>query len=327
MPGPDEFELIARLFAPLTEGAPEAFGLQDDAAALPGRPGFDLVVTKDAIVEGVHFLAGDPPELVARKLLRVNLSDLAAKGAEPYGYLLAVAWPQAWGEAERVRFAAGLAEDQRAFGLRLFGGDTVSTPGPFTASLTLFGWVPSGRMVRRAGAQPNQVLMVTGTIGDGGLGLLAARGRLDQLAPEHLEALAARYRLPEPRLGLREALVAHASACLDVSDGLIGDVIHLEEAGQVAIQIDLERLPLSPAAQAWLSLQPDRAQALAELAAFGDDYELALTADVAQALPLAVAASEAGFALTPIGRVHAGAGTVVLHQGRPVPIRRVGWRH
>jgi thiamine-monophosphate kinase len=327
MSGPDEFETIARLFRPLTGGAPEALGLADDAAAIPSRPGFDLVATKDAVVEGVHFLPEDPPDLVARKLLRVNLSDLAAKGAEPDGYFLAVAWPSRWGEEERARFAAGLGEDNVRFGVRLFGGDTVSTPGPFTASLTMLGWTPSGGMIRRSGARPDQVLLVTGSIGDGGLGLLAAQGRLDGVSEAQREALAGRYRLPEPRLGLRDALRAHASACIDVSDGLIGDVIHLEEAGGVAIQLDLDRLPLSSAASSWLALQPDRVAALARLAAAGDDYELALTADVSAALPLAVAAAQAGVSLTPVGRVHQGEGTLVLHQGRPVLVERTGWRH
>ncbi|MDP9103658.1 MAG: thiamine-phosphate kinase, partial [Pseudomonadota bacterium] len=148
----DEFDSIARLFRPLAT-APEALGLMDDAAVLTSRLGFELVVTADAIVEGVHFLPDDPPELVARKLMRVNLSDLAAKAAEPYGYMLTVAWSPAWDEARRAAFARGLGEDQAAFGLKLFGGDTVATPGPMTASVTMFGWVPQGRMVRRSGAQ------------------------------------------------------------------------------------------------------------------------------------------------------------------------------
>jgi thiamine-monophosphate kinase len=322
--GSDEFDTIARLFRPLAEDAPEALGLADDAAAIPSRPGFDLVVTKDAVVEGVHFLSDDPPAQVARKLLRVNLSDLAAKGAEPYGYFLAVAWPPGYGEAERAAFAAGLAEDQAAFGIKLLGGDTVSTPGPFTASVTMMGWVPQGSMVRRDGARPGQVLLVTGTIGDAGLGLKAAQGFLEG---DGAELLAARYRTPQPRTGLREALRAHASACIDISDGLIADAIHLEEAGGVAIQIDLERLPLSPAAKGWLALQSSPAAAMVELASAGDDYELLITADVSAALPLAIAAADAGFAMTPIGRVHQGQGTLVLHNSRPVLVQRTGWRH
>jgi thiamine-monophosphate kinase len=323
----DEFDAIARLFRPLSEGAPEAFGLADDAAAIPSRPGFDLVVTKDAVVEGVHFLPGDPPDLVARKLLRVNLSDLAAKGAEPYGYFLAVAWPQDYPDEAKVRFAEGLAEDQLLFGLRLLGGDTVSTPGPLTASVTAMGWAPQGRMVRRSGARPGQVLMVTGTIGDGGLGLLAAQDQLVGVDDAAAAALAERYRLPQPRTALRQALLDNASAALDISDGLIADVVHLEEASGVAIQIDLERLPLSAPAKAWLQRIPDRAAALAALATAGDDYELAITAHAMAAPSLALAAAAGGFALTPIGRVLPGTGTTVLYQGQPVGIERTGWRH
>ena len=187
----EEFDSIARLFRPLA-AEPEALGLMDDAALLPIRPGHELVVTADAIVEGVHFLTDDPLELVAKKLLRVNLSDLAAKAAEPYGYLLTVAWSPAWDEARRTGFAKGLGEDQAAYKLKLFGGDTVSTPGPMTASVTMLGWVPTGRMVKRAGARAGDVLLVSGTIGDAYLGLKALQaGRTD--CPELVE----RYRLPQ----------------------------------------------------------------------------------------------------------------------------------
>src|SRR5512141_2582727 len=172
---PDEFGEIARLFRPLTGGAPGAFDLLDDAAIVPQRPGFDLVVTKDAIVEGVHFPSGERPDLVARKLLRVNLSDLAAKAAEPFGCFLAVAWPIAFGPAQREAFAEGLGEDLKRYGVALLGGDTVVTPGPFTASLTALGWVPEGRMVRRAGARVGDRVAVSGTIGDATLGLAAVR--------------------------------------------------------------------------------------------------------------------------------------------------------
>ncbi|MDB5436798.1 MAG: thiL, partial [Phenylobacterium sp.] len=195
MSGADEFSEIARLFRPLTGGAAGAFDLLDDAAVVPQRPGFDLVVTKDAIVEGVHFPVGERSDLIARKLLRVNLSDLAAKAAEPFGCFLAVAWPNAFGPAEREAFAAGLGEDLQAFGVALLGGDTVSTPGPFTASLTALGWVPEGRMVRRAGAAVGDLVAVSGTIGDGTLGLAAARGEIDDPDGSLLD----RYRLPNPR--------------------------------------------------------------------------------------------------------------------------------
>ena len=178
MSGADEFSEIARLFRPLTGGAAGAFDLLDDAAVVPQRPGFDLVITKDAIVEGVHFPEREAPDQVAKKLLRVNLSDLAAKAAEPFGCFLAVAWPKTFGASEREAFARGLGEDLKAYGVALLGGDTVSTPGPFTLSLTALGWVAAGRMVRRAGAKPGDILAVSGTIGDGALGLLAVRGEI-----------------------------------------------------------------------------------------------------------------------------------------------------
>lgn len=310
----DEFGQIARLYRPLTKGAPEALGLLDDAAAIPSRPGFDLIVTKDAMVEGVHFLGGDPPDLVARKLLRANLSDLAAKGAEPYGYFLAVAWPPAMGWPERQAFAEGLRADGEAYGVILLGGDTVSTPGPLTASLTLLGWVPAGEMVPRAGAKPGDLLMVSGPIGDGWLGLRAARGAVDD--PDGY--LAGRYRLPTPRLDLREPLRAHASAAADVSDGLIADASHIGTASGVALRLDLDRVPLSAAGRAWLDAQPDRVDALRKLASGGDDYEVVCTAppDAAQALSLTV-----------IGEVVAGEGIEVSVGGRVVDPGPGGWTH
>jgi len=178
MPGADEFGEIERLFRPLTRGAPGALDLLDDAAVVPSRPGYDLVITKDALVEGVHFLRGEAPDLVARKLLRVNLSDLAAKAAEPFGCLLAVAWPANADARYRERFAMGLAADLESYDVHLLGGDTVVTEGPFTTSLTALGWAPKGRMVRRSGARPGDRLLVSGTIGDGALGLAAAQGAI-----------------------------------------------------------------------------------------------------------------------------------------------------
>ena len=308
---PDEFGQIERLFRPLTKGAPEAFGLLDDAAAIPSRPGQDLIVTKDAMVEGVHFLPGDPPDLVARKLLRVNLSDLAAKGAEPYGYFLATAWPRSFEWERRKRFAEGLATDGDLFGLTLLGGDTVSTPGPLSLSLTMLGWTPAGAMVRRGGARPGDLLMVSGTIGDGFLGLQAARGELD----DHDGYLAGRYRLPTPRLDLRGVLRDSATAAADVSDGLLADIDHIARASGVCARIDLDRMPLSPAARTWISAQPDVFAALIELAAGGDDYEVACTAS----FPLE------GF--TVVGRMTEGAGVELTWRGEARTAGRSGWKH
>lgn len=314
MSGADEFGEIERLFRPLTHGAPGAFGLLDDAAVVPRRPAHDLVVTKDAIVEGVHFPVGEAPDLVARKLLRVNLSDLAAKAAEPFACFLAVCWPEAFGAKDRARFAKGLAADLETFGLDLLGGDTTTTPGPFTASLTAMGWVPEGRMVRRAGAQAGDQVLVSGTIGDGVLGLAAVRGEIED--PEG--DLAFRYRLPEPRLDLRSPLRRLATAAADVSDGLVADARHIARASGVRLTLDLERIPLSRGAATWLEARPDPTAALLKLAAGGDDYEVVCTMPAGIVKP-------PGFTL--IGEVSEGEGVAVRMSGRAIDPGHGGWRH
>ncbi len=323
----DEFEFIARLLRPLTDGAREALDLRDDAAVVPSRPGFDLVISKDAMVEGVHFLADDPLDLVARKLLRVNLSDLAAKAAEPWGYFLAVAWPAHCGWAARELFARGLRQDQDTFGLKLLGGDTSSTPGPLTLSVTILGWTPQGRMIRRAGAAPGDRVLVSGTIGDGWLGLASAQGRLSELESADAAWLADRYRLPQPRTALRDALRDHASAAADVSDGLFADAGHVAEASGAGMIVMLDELPLSGPALAWLSLQRDRGSALAALASGGDDYEVVCTARPEAATRLVAAAAAAGAPITDIGEVVAGAGVNAIWQGGGVTLEKTGWRH
>ncbi|MFL5297978.1 MAG: thiamine-phosphate kinase [Phenylobacterium sp.] len=312
MAGADEFSEIATLFRPLTGGAAGAFDLLDDAAVIPQRPGFDLVVTKDAMVEGVHAFAGEAPDLFARKLLRVNLSDLAAKGAEPFGCFLAVAWSEAYGPDARAAFARGLGEDLAAYGVALLGGDTVRTPGAFTATLTALGWVPEGRMVRRAGASPGEVAAVSGTIGDGALGLAAVRGEVED--PDGF--LAGRLRLPSPRLEMRDVLRVRARAAADVSDGLVADAGHVATASGVGMILDLDRLPLSPQAEAWLARQPDRTAALVRLATGGDDYEI-----------VATFAGDPPPGFTAIGNTIPGSGVEVMCGGRSLAIDRGGWRH
>lgn len=311
MPG-GEFDWIAQLLRPLTKGAPEALDLLDDAAVLSSRPGFDLVVTKDAMVAGVHFLPDDPLDLVARKLLRVNLSDLAAKGAEPYGYFLTTAWPAGTDWDAKALFAKGLAEDGEAYGLTLLGGDTVSTPGPLTLTATLLGWVPAGGAILRRGATPGDLLAVSGTIGDGWLGLQAATGAIDS------PALADRYRLPRPRVDLIPELRRHARAAADVSDGLLADAGHLAAASGCAVRVDLDRAPLSPEAAAWLVAQPDRVAALTRLATGGDDYQIVCAFPDGPAPP-------DGF--TVVGRFEAGQGVHPFHDGAPVAVDRLGWTH
>jgi thiamine-monophosphate kinase len=311
MSGPDEFDWIERLLRPLAT-APEALGLMDDAAVLSPPPGQDLVVTADALVGGVHFLPDDPLDLVARKALRVNLSDLAAKAATPFGYLMSIAWPEAVDWRGRVLFAQGLAEDQARYGVSLLGGDTVSTPGPLTISITALGWVDSGKTRLRSGARPGDLVLVSGPIGDGWLGLKSAQAGLD-------DRLAQRYRLPEPRLDLREVLLAGAVAAADISDGLAADAGHIAEASGARIVLDLDRLPLSAEAGAWLAGQPDRAAGLVQLATGGDDYQVVCAADPMRAGRLT------GF--TVIGAVLAGNGVEARFEGRNLTLTRTGWRH
>jgi thiamine-monophosphate kinase len=320
-----EFETIRTLLAPLAD-PDHALGLMDDVAVLPSRPGYDLVLTKDAIVEGVHFLPDDTLDTVAQKLLRVNLSDLAAKGAEPFGYLLACHWSPRCGWPERALFVAGLARDQDTFGIRLLGGDTVSTPGPASFSATLLGWTAKGRLTSRAGARPGHAVYVTGAIGDGWLGLQAARGRLT-LEPERLEALAEHYRRPTPRLAFGQAVQGLATAGLDVSDGLVADLGHLAAASGVGMDIQLELTPLSAAAHVWFGNRPDPQAAIADLASGGDDYEIAFTVHPQDEAAVRREADRLHLRLTRIGEVVRGSGVSLRYLGEPVTMRAGGWTH
>lgn len=320
-----EFETIQRLLKALAH--PEwARGLADDVAVLPSRPGFDLVLTKDAIIEGVHFLPDDPLDTVAQKLLRVNLSDLAAKGAEPFGYLLACHWSERCGWPEREAFADGLRRDQAQFDIALLGGDTVRTPGPASFSATMMGWVPAGAGVSRAGARPGDLVFVTGTLGDGWLGLQATQGLLP-LEPERLQALTAAYRTPMPRLDFAPVVHAMATASADVSDGLLADTAHIATASGVGIALDLEVLPLSAAGQAWLDGRVDPQAALELLATGGDDYEIVLTAPAGMEEPLRREAEKRHLRLTRLGRVVEGRGLSVRYLGELLVPTRSGWTH
>ena len=319
---PDEFAWIARL-RPLTRGDPRALGLADDAAVLPGRPGFDLVISKDAMVEGVHFLEGEAPDIVARRLIRAALSDLAAKAAEPFGYLLLTAWPVGRDGAYREAFAKGLAADGEAFAIALLGGDTVSTPGPATFAATVLGWAPAGRAVPRCGARAGDALVVCGAIGDGWLGLQAAKGEIAD--PD--SRLADRYRLPTPLLALREALRAHVRAAADVSDGLLADAMHIAEASGLGVAVDLGRLPLSREGAAWRERQSDQAAARLALATGGDDYALACAVEAAREGAFVQAVEALGVPAASVGHFTAASGLKVQFAGAPVPTGRLGWRH
>ena len=326
-PLPGEFELIARYFAPLAAGAPGAFNLSDDVAVVEVGPGEQLAVKTDAIVAGVHFLPTDPPDLIARKLLRVNLSDLAGKGARPLGYLITCAFPSDVDEAWLAKFVGGLAADQREFGLPLLGGDTTATPGPLTLSATVFGAIGKGRLPWRGAAQAGDAVLVSGTLGDGALGLDVQRQEFPELDAASRAELVDRYRLPRPRLKLGRALVEAGlvHAAMDISDGLLADLGHICETSRLGADIEWPRVPLSEPAAKLVAARPELRE---RVVAGGDDYELLLT--VAEGnVPAALAiAQREGVRLSPVGSMRAAAGVRIIDsQGKEMSVSRTGYRH
>jgi thiamine-monophosphate kinase len=304
-----EERLIARYFRPLAKH-PGAFGLMDDAAALTPPADCDLVLKTDGLIAGVHFFADDPAEAVAKKALRVNLSDLAAKGAKPVGFLLALALPGDIGPAWLEPFARGLGEDAEFFQFPLLGGDTDRTPGPITISIAALGAVPRGKMIRRAGARPGDRVVATGTIGDASLGLLLRRdSRVAErwgIDPSEQDYLKGRYLVPQPRNALADVLRRYATAAMDVSDGLAGDLAKLCRASGVSVEIDIDSVPLSDATRAARA----RDSALVEtILTGGEDYEVIATIPPAAVDGFRRAASATQIAVTEIGVVTAGEGT------------------
>lgn len=322
-----EDSLIARYFKPIATD-PGALGLVDDAAVLSSS-GEDIVVTTDAVVEGVHYLADDPPETIARKALRVNLSDLAAKGARPAGFVLTLAL-RSQEDAWLRPFADALGEDARNFVCPLLGGDTVSTPGPQMISITAFGRVPRGRMVGRTGARPGDRILVTGTIGDAALGLdvlksgAAAAALTSDVAAR--EALVSRYRVPQPRNLLAQAVLDFATAAMDVSDGLAGDLTKLCAASGVSASVDVASVPLSAAA---VGLLARNIICVETLLAGGDDYEVLCTVPPVQSDALIAAGRAVGVAVTAIGTIIEGheRPRFLDEQGQELSLARLSYSH
>jgi len=305
----DEFGIIAKYFAPLAgEGA---FGLKDDAALLSSRSGQDLVITTDTVTEGVDFFAFDPSADIARKALRVNLSDLAAKGAVPAHYLLNLSLPHTITPDWLAGFADGLGQDQQEFGITLLGGDTGATDGSLSIAVTAFGFVPQGKMVRRDGARIGDAVYVTGTIGDSGGGLAIFKREKHSLDDTDRDALIARYRVPQPPVAFAQNLRAIAHAGVDVSDGLIADLGHIASASGVRIVVEGEAVPLSAPLRAFWG-----EGALLRAVVAGDDYQIAFTAPPGLQGPF-----------TQIGRVDAGKGVSLTMGGADVALPKTGYRH
>jgi thiamine-monophosphate kinase len=319
-----EFERISRYLRPLSRNFEGSLELGDDGGLVRLPAGGTVVATTDAMVEGVHWLAGEDPFRLARKLLRVNLSDLAAMGAAPLAYLLTTALPARIGEDWLERFAAGLARDQARYGIDLLGGDSVSTEGPVVLSVTALGRADGDRVLRRSGARPGDAVFVSGALGDGALGLKAARGELGGLAPEHVEALAARYRLPLPRVALGRRLVGLASAAIDLSDGLPGDLGHVCRASGVGARVEAAKVPLSQAGRAAVVHDP---ALLRTALAGGDDYELLFTLPPDRRASLAELAGDLDLQVTEIGMIEDGEEAAILDaEGRPFG-QLEGWSH
>lgn len=320
---PSEDDLIARFFAPIAGEA--GLALQDDAACLMPPEGAELVITVDGLVAGVHFFADDPPAAIARKALRVNLSDLAAKGARPLGFLLTFALPPDWTTEWLADFAAGLGDDSAYYGCPLLGGDTVKTPGPLTLSITAFGAVARGRMARRTGVRAGDRLYVTGTIGDAALGLALRRGQGPALSEAARTHLLDRYLLPQPRLALAPIMERHASGGMDVSDGFVGDLTKMLAVSGVSGEIDLRLLPLSEAAREAIGLDPEL---FAIAVTGGDDYEL-LASVAPESVPVFEAAAQAaGVAVTAVGYAKDGvAAPLFLRDGREMSFARRSFSH
>jgi thiamine-monophosphate kinase len=303
----NEFDLIARYFAPLA--GESAFGLKDDAAIVPARSGHDLIVTTDTIAEDTDFFASDPPDSIAQKALRVNLSDLAAKGAEPAHYLLNLTLPHSVTGGWLDSFAAGLARDQKEFGISLLGGDTGA--GELSITVTVFGFVPAGKMVKRGGAKPGDAVYVTGTIGDSGGGLAIAKGERHTLPDPDRDYLIARYRIPRPPVAFAGQLRGIAHCGVDVSDGLIADLGHIASASQLRLIIEGEQVPLSPSLKALWG-----GDTLLRAVRAGDDYQIAFTAPPGLSGPF-----------TCIGQVMAGEGVSLMVNGRDAAIPLTGYQH
>lgn len=321
----DEFGLIERLFAPLAKGFPGALDLKDDAALVAPSPGCSIVVTADALVAGEHFLPTDPADAIARKAVRTNISDLAAMGAKPLVLLLTIAVPRDTTIEWLDGFAAGLKMDIEEFGVSLIGGDTVATAGPMALSITAMGEAEPARTLRRSNARSGDVVWVSGSIGDGALGLFVELGQGTGIDPSLSAFLLDRYRLPRPRVALGRALPGLAHAAMDISDGLVGDLGHICDASGVGAVIEADEVPLSAAARAAISA--GWGKGLETVLTGGDDYELLFTAPESATGALRALSDSLALPLTPIGRIVARKGVRVMQGSRQLDIVRGGHRH
>ncbi|PHR93324.1 MAG: thiamine-phosphate kinase [Robiginitomaculum sp.] len=311
-----EFEFIAEYLAKIA--GPEALDLKDDVAIWTPPSGLDVVISMDTLVEGVHFSAGQFDGALAQKLMRVNVSDVIAKGADPVGYFMSLCLPANLSSSTLEDFCTGLERDQNIYGMKLWGGDTTCSDGVCVLSATIIATIPSRKAVRRSGARPGDIMCVSGTIGDAYLGLQIVQGKLDE-ETHWLQC----YHVPNPPYALRGQIRTYASAALDISDGLIADALHMAKASNVGIEIDLNAVPVSEATRTWLSAQSDEIQARILLVTGGDDYQVLLAIP-----PDQYKQAVRDMPITKIGTVTQGMG-VVCHdgQGNEIAVQKPGYTH
>jgi len=323
----DERKLIETVFAPLAAGAPGAFGLRDDAALLPVFDNEDHVVTVDTLVEGVHFRSHDPADTIGRKALRVNVSDLTAKGADPFAWFLSLALPATTPKGWVEDFAAGLAEDQARYGLDLYGGDTVVSPGVVIISVTMVGRCPAGTSVRRFDGQSGDLIYVSGTIGDGALGLLVDdTARMAGLKAADRRMLNRKYLLPDPPVKLAMVLRSYGRAAMDISDGLVNDLGLMCATSGIGARVEIDAIPLSGPARAALAAQDC---GLPDLLAGGDDYQVLAAVPRDRASAFEEAARRVGVAVSRIGRFTAKSAGVGFFdgEGEAIDLPKSTFRH
>jgi thiamine-monophosphate kinase len=316
-----EFDIIGHYFRPLAAGFDGAFDLRDDAAYMSLPDGCELVISTDMLLAGVHFFPDDPPALIAKKALRVNLSDLAAKGAEPIGYSLALALPAGVTADFMAQFCQGLKEDQAEFALALIGGDTTTSPHGLCVTITIYGSIPFGRRVMRSGAKIGDDIYISGQLGLAALGLHCRKLDLDY--PEFI----ARYHLPQPRMKLMDALAAEnlVHASMDISDGLWGDLAHILTASGVGAAVHLPSIPQSATVQEFIKKY---ALSWVEVLGGGDDYELLFTSPPAAAAQVFNMADRLGVSIARIGTITADTGISVFDATQnPIAIANTGYQH
>ena len=319
-----EFEIIKEFFSPLAENE-FSLNLADDVAKLPVDEGYELVFTKDVCIAGVHFFPEDPPELISRKALRVNLSDLVAKGSQPVGYLIGLGLPEDWDRKWLSQFCNGLRQDQKFFGISLLGGDTVRSPQSLFISITAIGKIQCGLFRKRSTARVGDHIYVTGTIGDSYLGLLAQKRQLTLADESDRSFLVSRYLLPEPRINVISLIQKFANASLDVSDGLIGDLNHMCLASNVGAEINIDSIPISSSA---LNVLTTDQYKQTEIFAGGDDYEILFTVPVSKVEKFESTKKNCGFQITNIGRITANKTIQVLDSdGTNVEFVNTGFKH